>query len=375
MTDVELEVELDVAGAEILLTVARCKFPRSIDKTYCGQGVWEHMCSRGIYWNEIGKPQPANESLDATGNSNDLVQYSESKKRNIIADSDKIFDGLDNPRFIHELDKSIHAKSEDSMKDKRIEGRRGESTSLVNRGHIDTIHTPDLQMTKNSDTIDTTELFKRPQNEEVVCIDESDKAQYNKKDEIELEEESSFSSIESQEIDDSGDISSDCEHTKGKDDTFEFAVAEEEDHEKETCEKRYSLAERRKPNCKIQQKEESYGEETNTSSSVSRLDCEESDDCMMDSESYESNESPAANGVEKMVESSSNEKCIEWSDDENPWLGCICGQIHEPPIKVFWIQCDCCDSWFSCNSDCLGFNQKEANTMKKWECPSCDTSR
>lgn len=30
----------------------------------------------------------------------------------------------------------------------------------------------------------------------------------------------------------------------------------------------------------------------------------------------------------------------EWEDDENPWLGCICGKTHERPIPVFWIQCD-----------------------------------
>ena len=34
-----------------------------------------------------------------------------------------------------------------------------------------------------------------------------------------------------------------------------------------------------------------------------------------------------------------------WDDDEDPWLGCICGETHVKPCVVFWIQCDSCDTW------------------------------
>ena len=39
-----------------------------------------------------------------------------------------------------------------------------------------------------------------------------------------------------------------------------------------------------------------------------------------------------------------DESCL-WDDDEDPWLGCICGETHVKPCVVFWIQCDSCDTW------------------------------
>lgn len=61
----------------------------------------------------------------------------------------------------------------------------------------------------------------------------------------------------------------------------------------------------------------------------------------------------------------------EWDDDSNPWLGCICGDTHESPTPVFWVQCDSCDAWYNCSSACVGFSKQEATKRNDWECPGC----
>jgi hypothetical protein len=33
-----------------------------------------------------------------------------------------------------------------------------------------------------------------------------------------------------------------------------------------------------------------------------------------------------------------------WAEDDDAWLGCVCGEIHPEPVRVFWIQCDDCHS-------------------------------
>ncbi len=71
-------------------------------------------------------------------------------------------------------------------------------------------------------------------------------------------------------------------------------------------------------------------------------------------------------------EEASDSEESEWDNDSNPWLGCVCGEIHESPISVFWIQCDSCDAWFNCRSSCLGFDSKEAKRRKCWKCPDCE---
>uniref|UniRef100_A0A7S3VBC4 PDZ domain-containing protein n=1 Tax=Chaetoceros debilis TaxID=122233 RepID=A0A7S3VBC4_9STRA len=67
----------------------------------------------------------------------------------------------------------------------------------------------------------------------------------------------------------------------------------------------------------------------------------------------------------------SSEAEPEWEDDENPWLGCVCGEIHESPAPVFWIQCDGCDAWFNCAPACIGFDKQEALEKSDWECAEC----
>jgi hypothetical protein len=61
-------------------------------------------------------------------------------------------------------------------------------------------------------------------------------------------------------------------------------------------------------------------------------------------------------------------------DDGNPVLGCVCGKIHGGTFKVFWIQCDECDSWFNVARRCVGFTEAQAEQMERWTCRACSTS-
>jgi hypothetical protein len=69
-----------------------------------------------------------------------------------------------------------------------------------------------------------------------------------------------------------------------------------------------------------------------------------------------------------------------WDDDENPWLGCVCGGTHEDDeentsscsrVHKFWIQCDDCQAWYECNQECLGFSESAALRLSTWHCPAC----
>jgi len=65
-----------------------------------------------------------------------------------------------------------------------------------------------------------------------------------------------------------------------------------------------------------------------------------------------------------------------WEDDENPWLGCICGKTHskgtvQKSSILFWIQCDDCQAWYECKEECIGFNEAEALKLNSWVCPVC----
>lgn len=68
---------------------------------------------------------------------------------------------------------------------------------------------------------------------------------------------------------------------------------------------------------------------------------------------------------------SSGDDCDAFDDDENPWLGCVCGNSHPKPIQVFWIQCESCDAWYNVAEECVGFNEEAAGTIDKWSCPAC----
>jgi hypothetical protein len=62
----------------------------------------------------------------------------------------------------------------------------------------------------------------------------------------------------------------------------------------------------------------------------------------------------------------------ESHDDENPWLGCVCGKTHPHPIKVFWVQCESCDAWYNVAEECVGFDELAAENIDKWCCWACD---
>ena len=61
----------------------------------------------------------------------------------------------------------------------------------------------------------------------------------------------------------------------------------------------------------------------------------------------------------------------EWENDDNPWLGCVCGKTHPTSIAVFWIQCDSCEAWYNVTQICVGFSEEEAKQIEKWGCWGC----
>lgn len=62
----------------------------------------------------------------------------------------------------------------------------------------------------------------------------------------------------------------------------------------------------------------------------------------------------------------------EEDSDENPWLGCVCGNTHPHPIRVFWIQCEGCEAWYNAAEECLGFDEDAAKELSNWCCWACD---
>ena len=68
------------------------------------------------------------------------------------------------------------------------------------------------------------------------------------------------------------------------------------------------------------------------------------------------------------------DKNKSWDDEDNeddPILGCICGETHEEPVEVFWLQCDMCHAWYNNSVQCIGFDEEEAEKMQSWICVSC----
>lgn len=61
----------------------------------------------------------------------------------------------------------------------------------------------------------------------------------------------------------------------------------------------------------------------------------------------------------------------DWEEDMNTWNGCVCGKIHSRSSKVFWIQCEKCDSWYDVSQKCVGFSMKDAETLEHWSCWAC----
>jgi len=78
---------------------------------------------------------------------------------------------------------------------------------------------------------------------------------------------------------------------------------------------------------------------------------------------------------DSVVNSDNDDDNQQWKDgngEDDPWLGCVCGQTHPHPIKVFWVQCEGCDAWYNVAEECVGFNADAAEDLDEWRCWACD---
>lgn len=61
-----------------------------------------------------------------------------------------------------------------------------------------------------------------------------------------------------------------------------------------------------------------------------------------------------------------------WEGERHQWNGCSCGQIHQRPLQVFWIQCDgFCQGWYNVSPQCVGFINRDAEMISEWICSNC----
>ena len=67
-----------------------------------------------------------------------------------------------------------------------------------------------------------------------------------------------------------------------------------------------------------------------------------------------------------------NQQWKDGNEEDDPWLGCVCGQTHPHPIKVFWVQCEGCDAWYNVAEECVGFDADAAEGLDEWRCWACD---
>ncbi|OEU07572.1 hypothetical protein FRACYDRAFT_250994 [Fragilariopsis cylindrus CCMP1102] len=59
-----------------------------------------------------------------------------------------------------------------------------------------------------------------------------------------------------------------------------------------------------------------------------------------------------------------------FSSDQNPCMGCICGELHDDRFKKFWLQCESCKSWYDVAQKCIGFGRNKAENIV-WHCEAC----
>lgn len=63
-------------------------------------------------------------------------------------------------------------------------------------------------------------------------------------------------------------------------------------------------------------------------------------------------------------------------NDQNAWLGCVCGQIHSSQdrrsARMFWIQCENCHAWYDVSEKCIGFTEVQAKALTSWTCEACE---
>jgi hypothetical protein len=84
---------------------------------------------------------------------------------------------------------------------------------------------------------------------------------------------------------------------------------------------------------------------------------------------------PIGDSAQRSQRNASDSDSDDLEDDPNPWLGCICGEIHSSQDRrgdeMFWIQCEQCKSWYDVAEKCVGFTEVEAATICKWICEGC----
>jgi hypothetical protein len=108
-------------------------------------------------------------------------------------------------------------------------------------------------------------------------------------------------------------------------------------------------------------------------SSENDLADDEAEECAHSQGSMSSHKTTLETDEQECARSQGSET-IEWEDDTNAWLGCVCGVIHNEKVAVFWIQCDTCQSWYNVSEECAGLDANDAEKVERWICWGCPVS-
>jgi hypothetical protein len=79
---------------------------------------------------------------------------------------------------------------------------------------------------------------------------------------------------------------------------------------------------------------------------------------------------PRTSPVKKYKTGEHNGEEDEW--DGNAWFGCVCGEPHVGEEDVFWLQCECCKSWFNSFRGCADFDGEDTSIIENWVCWGCE---
>ena len=50
----------------------------------------------------------------------------------------------------------------------------------------------------------------------------------------------------------------------------------------------------------------------------------------------------------------------------------MCGELHDRGTRVFWVQCDDCQSWYNVAERCIGMSVEETGKLQRWCCWACE---
>jgi hypothetical protein len=119
--------------------------------------------------------------------------------------------------------------------------------------------------------------------------------------------------------------------------------------------------------------EEDCADSRGSMSSQNDLADDEAEECAHSQGSMSSHKTTLETDEQECARSQGSET-IEWEDDTNAWLGCVCGVIHNEKVAVFWIQCDTCQSWYNVSEECAGLDANDAEKVERWICWGCPVS-